>query len=91
MKKFLSIAAGVALGVLPLAAFASSGDYLTGMVVPSGTTTAVTAAIPVYFFTPLLATIFQAQVVQILLAFAAVIVCYMVVRMILSKVKHPHY
>jgi zinc transporter ZupT len=91
MKKFLSVAVGAVIGALPFAAFASSGDFLNGMVIPSGTTTAVTTAIPVYFFAPILATLFQNQVIQILLAFAAVAICYKGARMLITRSKHPHY
>jgi hypothetical protein len=72
----------------PLAAFATG--FGSGMVIPAGTTTNVTSALTTYLFPTILATLFQVQVIEILVVLAAVVLCYYVVKLIIRKVSHPH-
>lgn len=83
-----SIAAGVAALAAPLSAFAAFSD---GMVIPSGTTTNFTDSLTTYFFPTILATVFQSQVIQILVVVAAVAVMWFVIRLIISKFRTPHH
>jgi len=95
MKDFLKskatmIGGGVAAAALmllaPLSAFAAFTD---GMVIPSGTTTNVTTALNAYFFPTLLATVFQNQVIEIVVVLAAVGIMWYILRTVWRKVHHP--
>jgi len=93
MKKFASkygqkiaLGLGIVAAIAPLSAFAAFTD---GMVLPTGTTTNVTSAIATYFFTTVLATVFQQQVIEIGVVLAAVGLMVWVVKFIISKIHHP--
>jgi hypothetical protein len=54
--------------------------FSDGMQIPAGTTTNVTAAIGDYFFTAVLSTVFQPQVIKVLVILAACLVMYFVIK-----------
>ena len=70
--------------------FSAMATFTDGMVIPDGTTDNVTGAISTYFFPTVLATLFQDQVIQIVVALAALGVTWFAVRMVIGKIMHPH-
>ena len=78
----------VAALLLPLAANATS--FTGGLLVPAGTTTNVTSAVTSYFFPTIMATLFQQQVIEILIVIAAVMLCWFVVRAVWKRLKLRH-
>jgi len=63
--------------------------FTDGMVVPTGTTANVTTAASTYLFQPLLATLFQVQVIEIVVVLAAVAIMWFVLRGIWHRFCNP--
>ena len=85
--RIVGLAPVVGAVMVPLSAHAAFGS---GMTLPAGTTTNVVGAINDYFFPTVLATLFQDQVIQIVVALAALGVTWFAVRMVIGKIMHPH-
>lgn len=78
--------ATAAAALVPSISFAAFSD---GMVIPSGTTTNLTSAVDTYFFTTVLATVFQAQMIQILVVLAAIVVMWRLLKFVWKKFHSP--
>jgi len=90
MKQFVSRSLGavaaVGAALSPMMAFAAFTD---GMVIPSGTTTNLTGALSDYFYTTILATAFQAQMIQIMVVLAALVIMWRLLRFVWAKFHSP--
>jgi len=84
----LAIAGVSALSLLaPLSALAAYDD---GLVIPSGTTTNFTSALSTYFYNIVMTTVFQAQMIQILVVFAAISLVISLVFAVWSRFRLRH-
>lgn len=77
------------LGLLGLLATPFSAFAFSGMTIPTGTVTLVDNAITTYFFPTILTTLFQNQVIQIVVLFAAIWVMWRLILVVWRKIHHP--
>lgn len=95
MKNFLTKHSSlITKGLVAIGAFAAplsmhAAGFGSGMIMPVGTITNVTTAFTDYFFPTLLATIFQVQVISIVVAVAAVYIMWRIIKAIFNSIRHP--
>jgi len=63
--------------------------FTDGIAIPAGTTSAVTSALDTYLFDPLTSTLFQVQMIQILIVCASVYIMWKTLLLIWSKFHSP--
>jgi len=86
LSKISGILAGAVALVTPALSYAAFTD---GMAIPSGTTTNFTTALNDYLFTTIPATLFQAQMIQIMVVLAAVVIMWRLLRFVWKKFHSP--
>jgi len=85
----LKIVAGLSTAIAlcsPALAFAGFGS---GMLLPTGTTGNLTTALADYLYTTVLATTFQAQMIQIMVVLAALVIMWRLLRFVWRKFHSP--
>lgn len=63
--------------------------FASGAVIPPGTTTNVVTAVNDYFYPTVTKTLFQPQVIQIVVAIASFLITYKIIMLVLKKVSSP--
>jgi len=90
MQKYLKYSPLLALLLLLVPGLVSAQSFTGGLVIPAGTTTAFTGALSTYFYNVVMTTVFQAQMIQILVVFAAISLVISLVMAVWSRFRLRH-